>query len=125
MTALFSGISSKGSEHPNKRVRSILVLSNYQGIILHIPYKANNLETLMSSEDYQLSMLVNFLRQSTIEGLLNPAVAKSRLNAVENLQSEMTEDEKNDLKKIDVDKLCAQISLGHPNKKLDKSYSYN
>ncbi len=67
----------------------------------------------MSSEDYQLSMLVNFLRQSTIEGLLNPAVAKSRLNAVENLQSEMTEDEKSDLKKIDVDKLCARFHKLH------------
>ena len=56
----------------------------------------------MSAEDYKHEMLVSFLRQSTIEGLLNPAVAKSRLNAVENLFIELTEEEKEDLRRAKI-----------------------
>ena len=67
----------------------------------------------MSAEDYKHEMLVTFLRQSTIEGLLNPAVAKSRLNAVENLYLEMTEDEINDLRLVDVDNLCLRFHKLH------------
>ena len=67
----------------------------------------------MSAEDYKYEMLVNFLRQSTIEGLLNPAVAKSRLSAVENLVVEMTDEEKADLRKVDIDNLCARFHKLH------------
>lgn len=67
----------------------------------------------MSAEDYKHEMLVSFLRQSTIEGLLNPAVAKSRLNAVENLFIELTEEEKEDLRLIDVDVLCLRFHKLH------------
>lgn len=67
----------------------------------------------MSAEDYKYEMLVNFLRQSTIEGLLNPAVAKSRLTAVENLLAEMTEEEQKDIRQIDVDSLCARFHKLH------------
>lgn len=67
----------------------------------------------MSSEDYTLVSLMRFLRQSTIEGLLNPAVAKSRIKAVEELQTELTEDEKADIKCIDVDVLCSRFHKLH------------
>ncbi len=67
----------------------------------------------MSAEDYKYEMLVNFLRQSTIEGLLNPAVAKSRLSAVENLMVEMTDDEKTDIRKVNIDNLCARFHKLH------------
>ncbi|TQV75176.1 hypothetical protein FLL45_09565 [Aliikangiella marina] len=67
----------------------------------------------MSSEDYTLASLLRFLRQSTIEGLLNPAVAKSRIKAVEELQVELTDAEKADIKLINVDLLCARFHKLH------------
>lgn len=67
----------------------------------------------MSAEDYTPARLVQFLRQSTIEGLLNPAVAKSRLNAVEQLFAELDENERNDLRLIDVDVLCSRFHKLH------------
>jgi len=63
----------------------------------------------MAAEDYTPERLMNFLRQSTIEGLLNPAVAKSRLNAVEQLFVELTEPERADIRLIDVDKLSLRL----------------
>jgi len=67
----------------------------------------------MSAEDYRPASLLQFLRQSTIEGLLNPAVAKSRINAVEQLFVELTEKEKDDLRLIDVDVLCSRFHKLH------------
>lgn len=63
----------------------------------------------MAAEDYTPERLMNFLRQSTIEGLLNPAVAKSRLNAVEQLFVELTDQERADIRLIDVDKLSLRL----------------
>lgn len=67
----------------------------------------------MSAEDYKDTMLLQFLRQSTIEGLLNPAVAKSRMKAVEQLFTELTEEERGDLRLIDVDVLCSRFHKLH------------
>ena len=67
----------------------------------------------MSSEDYTLNSLLRFLRQSTIEGLLNPAVAKSRINAIEELQLELTHAEKINIRLIDVDILCSRFHKLH------------
>ncbi|MFT5693961.1 MAG: hypothetical protein ACI92E_003304 [Oceanicoccus sp.] len=63
----------------------------------------------MAKEDYTRDRLFQFLRQSTIEGILNPAVARSRINAVEQLFSELNEAESLDIRKIDVDILCTRI----------------
>ena len=63
----------------------------------------------MAAEDYTPERLMGFLRQSAIEGLLNPAVAKSRLNAVEQLFVELTEQERVDIRLIDVDKLSLRL----------------
>ncbi len=67
----------------------------------------------MAAEDYTLVKLVHFLRQSTIEGLLNPAVAKSRLNAVEQLSVELNPEEENNLRLVDVDILCSRFHKLH------------
>ncbi len=67
----------------------------------------------MSNEDYTPQKLIQFLRQSTIEGLLNPAVAKSRLNAVEQLFIELSDAEKNDIRQINVDILCSRFHKLH------------
>lgn len=67
----------------------------------------------MSAEDYTQQSLIQFLRQSTIEGLLNPAVAKSRISAVEQIFTELTEEESNDIRLIDVDDLCSRIHKIH------------
>ena len=63
----------------------------------------------MAAEDYTPERLMIFLRQSAIEGLLNPAVAKSRLNAVEQLFVELTDPERADIRLIDVDKLSLRL----------------
>ena len=67
----------------------------------------------MSAEDYTPESLLNFLRHSTIEGLLNPSVAKSRINAVEQLFVELNENEQQDIRVIDVDVLCSRFHKLH------------
>ena len=67
----------------------------------------------MSAEDYTPDSLLNFLRHSTIEGLLNPAVAKSRLNAVEQLFIELNEQERQDIRLIDTDVLSSRFHKLH------------
>ena len=63
----------------------------------------------MAADDYTPEGLMNFLRQSTIEGLINPAVAKSRLNAVEQLFVELTGPERANLRLVDVDELGSRL----------------
>lgn len=53
--------------------------------------------------------LLRFLKQAGIEGLINPASARSRRNAVEQLAVELTEDERNDVRKINVDELALRF----------------
>ena len=62
----------------------------------------------MSVNNFTPERLVKFLRQSPKEGLINPAVAKSRLNAVEQLFTELSADEMTDIRLIDVDDLCSR-----------------
>ncbi len=53
--------------------------------------------------------LLNFLKQAGMEGLINPAAARSRRRAVEQLQSELTEAERQDIRRIDVDELVSRF----------------
>ena len=53
--------------------------------------------------------LLKFLKQAGMEGLINPAAARSRRNAVEQLHAEMTEDERLDVRKLDVDELASRF----------------
>lgn len=62
----------------------------------------------MSSDEYTPSRLLDFLREAPAQGVLNPAVARSRANAIDALFPELTEAERNDLRLIDVDKLAAR-----------------
>jgi hypothetical protein len=63
----------------------------------------------MSEEMYRASRLVEFLRQAPEQGLLNSAVAKSRFAAVEQVFAELNAEERNDIRLIDVDSVCARL----------------
>jgi len=63
----------------------------------------------MSADDYTPERLLEFLRESPAQGLLNPAVARSRANAIEQLFGELTAEEKADLRQLDLDKLTARM----------------
>lgn len=63
----------------------------------------------MSEPEYCLERLQDFLREAPMAGLLNPAVAKSRSNALEQIQRELTQDERADIRQIDVDDVCARL----------------
>lgn len=64
---------------------------------------------MSSTEDYTPRRLLDFLRESPAQGLLNPAVARSRANAVEQLFVELTDKERADLRLVDVDKLASRL----------------
>ena len=53
--------------------------------------------------------LLRFLKQAGIEGLINPASARSRRNAVEQLSVELTEEERDDVRRINVDELALRF----------------
>ena len=63
----------------------------------------------MSDDPYTLERLQEFLRQAPVAGLLNPAVAKSRSHALEQLQIEPTPSERADIRLIDVDDVCGRL----------------
>lgn len=63
----------------------------------------------MAAEDYTPPKLLDFLREASKQRLLNPAVARSRANAIEQLFTELTREERDDIRLIDVDKLAARL----------------
>ncbi len=63
----------------------------------------------MADDPYTLDRLQEFLRQAPVAGLLNPAVAKSRSQALEQLLQELTPSERCDIRLIDVDDLCSRL----------------
>ncbi len=58
---------------------------------------------------YSAERLLNFLKESAMAGKINPATARSRRNAAEQLLSQLSEQEAQDLCQLDVDKLCARF----------------
>ena len=60
-------------------------------------------------KDYSKAGLLVYLRESAVSGLLNPAVARSRKTAAEQLLFYISEDDKSDLRSLDVDELCSRI----------------
>lgn len=58
---------------------------------------------------YSLESLLTFLKQAGMEGLINPAVARSRRNAVNQLAGELTDEERSDVRRIDVDDLASRF----------------
>ena len=63
----------------------------------------------MAANDYTPDKLMAFLRDAAVKGLVNPAVAKSRLSAVEQLFVELDDQERADIRRIDVDRLCQRL----------------
>lgn len=60
-------------------------------------------------ESYTAEALLNFLKQAGMEGLINPATARARRKALEQLAGELTEDERADIRQIDVDDLLSRF----------------
>lgn len=63
----------------------------------------------MSTEDFTKNGLLTYLRESAVSGLLNPAVARSRKTAAEQLLFYISPEEKLNLRLLDVDELCSRI----------------
>ena len=63
----------------------------------------------MSSQDFSKRALLEYLKQAAISGILNPAVARSRKTAAEQLLVYVTPEERLNLKLLDVDELCSRI----------------
>ncbi len=63
----------------------------------------------MSEQDFSKNGLLKHLKQSAISGVLNPAVARSRKTAAEQLLNHVTSEERLNLKLLDVDELCSRI----------------
>ncbi|NBB94009.1 MAG: hypothetical protein GVY32_12670 [Gammaproteobacteria bacterium] len=64
---------------------------------------------MMPKGSYSVDSLLEFLKYAGMEGLVNPASARSRRNAVEQLAAELTEEERADLRKVDVDDLASRF----------------
>lgn len=64
---------------------------------------------MMPDGSYSVDSLLKFLKYAGMEGLVNPASARSRRNAVEQLASELTEEERADLRQVDVDDLASRF----------------
>lgn len=64
---------------------------------------------MTSNDAYTADALLNFLKQAGMEGLINPAAARSRRKALEQLSGELTDEERNDVRRIDVDELVSRF----------------
>ena len=64
---------------------------------------------MAAADDYTPDRLMAFLRDAAMQGLINPAVAKSRQSAVEQLFVELDDAERADIRRIDVDRLCQRL----------------
>lgn len=58
---------------------------------------------------YSVQALLKFLKDAGMDGRINPAAARARRNAVEALASELSEGEKADVRRIDLDRLAARF----------------
>lgn len=64
---------------------------------------------MASNESYTADALLDFLKQAGMEGLINPAAARARRKALEQLAGELTDDERDDIRRIDVDELVSRF----------------
>lgn len=63
----------------------------------------------MAEEDFTPAGLLRFLRGAPEQGLLNPAVARARANAIDQLFTVITPEEREDIRRIDVDRLAGRL----------------
>ncbi|MBS3747335.1 MAG: hypothetical protein KGY53_06835 [Wenzhouxiangellaceae bacterium] len=64
---------------------------------------------MTSNESYTAEALLNFLKQAGMEGLINPATARARRKALEQLAGELSAEERADIRRIDVDDLLSRF----------------
>ncbi len=58
--------------------------------------------------EYTRDGLLAFLKEAAMAGHLNPATARARRNAAQELFTQLTEDEAEDLRRLDIDALAAR-----------------
>ncbi len=63
----------------------------------------------MSDQNYTKDGLLHFLKEAAVSGLMNPAVARSRNTAAQQLLEHVTPEERINLKQLDIDELCSRI----------------
>ncbi len=64
---------------------------------------------MSSEQSHTIESLLQFLKQAGMEGLINPAVARARRNAIAQLSGELTPEESGDVARIDVDDLASRF----------------
>lgn len=64
---------------------------------------------MQASSPHSLEALQDFLRQGAAEGLINPAAARARRKAVEQLERELQPAEREDIRRIDVGELLSRF----------------
>jgi len=64
---------------------------------------------MMPDGSYSVDTLLGFLKYAGMEGLINPAVARARRKAIEQLAVEMSEAERSDVRRLDVDALASRF----------------
>ena len=63
----------------------------------------------MAQKNYSEAKLLEFIRQSAVNGLINPSTEKSRKMAAEQLLTQLNLIERQDLRQLDVDELCSRF----------------
>jgi len=63
----------------------------------------------VANEEFTPERLLEFLRQAPAQGVLNPALARSRATALEQLFTALTPEERADIRLIDVDRLAGRV----------------
>jgi len=63
----------------------------------------------MSEKDYSQAAFLEFLRMGAVTGITNPAIARSRKLAAEQLLGQVKSHESLDLRLLDVDELCTRF----------------
>ena len=63
----------------------------------------------MTEQNYSKDGLLDFLKEAAVSGLMNPAIARSRKTAAQQLLEHVTPDERINLRQLDVDELCSRI----------------
>lgn len=63
----------------------------------------------MADDSYTAERLLEFLRAAPEQGVLNPAVARSRVNACDQLFTVLTQEERDDIRTVDVDRLAGRL----------------
>lgn len=64
---------------------------------------------MSNQKAYSAEALNDFLKQAGMQGLINPATARSRRNALELLSGELTDDEREDVRRIAIDALVSRF----------------